>query len=58
MYMGFGHDHGNAIHEVSRYGTKNSRSRAKNENFTVFDLEGLTIYRIHLRFGYGYGFGF
>jgi len=56
--MGFGHDHGNAIHEVSRYGTKNSRSRAKNENFTVFDLEGLTIYRIHLRFGYGYGFGF
>ncbi len=27
MYMGFDHDHGNAIHEVSRY-------------FTVFDLEG------------------
>ena len=28
-------DHGHAIHEVSRYGTKNSRSSAKNETFTV-----------------------
>jgi len=33
MYMRF--DHGHAIHEVSRYGTKNSRSNAKNETFTV-----------------------
>ena len=32
--MDFDHDHG--LHEVSRYGTKNSRSRAKNETFTVF----------------------
>ncbi len=37
MYMRFDHDHGHAIHEVSRYGTKNPRSRAKNETFTVIN---------------------
>ncbi len=49
MYMGFGqyhyHGHGQGtvtlftkFHGTVRSGTKNSRSRAKNETFTVLDF--------------------
>ncbi len=41
MYMGFDHDHESfpVRYEVARYGTKNSRSHAKNETFTVDKLK-------------------
>jgi hypothetical protein len=41
MYMGFDHDHESfpVRYEMARYGTKNSRSHAKNETFTVDKLK-------------------